>query len=141
MREQHPEEMLHFIRYVNEEEYYEAHDVLESYWHSERINFYKGLIQVAVGSYHLRVGNIAGARALFTRAMELLQPYSPEFRALDVQHVLAWLESSLARIPDCVEMEREEVAQLGIEPIRLWLLDGTPLPTEPWAGEEEDTDE
>lgn len=127
---QHPAEYLYFIKYVNEEDYFEAHEVLEGYWHGERIDFYKGLIQVAVGSYHLRSGNIAGARALWTRAAELLQPYRPEFRAMDVERILAYLDDCLSKLPQVVEMERDEVALLGIEPIRLWLEDGTPIPTE-----------
>lgn len=127
--EQHPEEYLYFIKYMNEEDYFEAHEVLEGYWHGERIDFYKGLIQVAVGSYHLRTGNIAGARALWSRAKQLLTPYRPQFRELNVERILAYLEDCLVRLPYRVEMEREEVRQLGIEPLHLWLEDGTPLPT------------
>jgi uncharacterized protein len=141
MEENHPEELLYFIMYVNSEDYYEAHEVLESYWHSERIDYYKGLIQVAVGSYHLRSGNIAGARALFARASELLCPYRPEFRALNVERVLDYLADCLQRIPPVIEMERHEVAALEIEPIRLWLEDGTSIPTEPPPAMEEDEDE
>lgn len=126
----HPEDYLYFIKYMNEEDYFEAHEVLEGYWHSDRIDFYKGLIQLAVGLFHLRVGNISGAHALLSRSQELLQPYRPQFQALDVERVIAYIQDCRHRIPLVREMERDEVGALGIEGIRLWLLDGTPIPTE-----------
>ncbi|MFD2169112.1 DUF309 domain-containing protein [Tumebacillus lipolyticus] len=143
MREEHPIEYLLFLKYVNEVDYFEAHEVLEGYWHSDRIDFYKGLIQLAVGLYHLNSGNVAGCRLLLTRAKELLSPYSPQFRALDVARILDYLDDCLARIPHVVEMERDDVQQLGIEPIKLWLEDGTEIPQEvpAWFIEEEERDE
>lgn len=135
----HPEDLLYFIKYMNEEDYFEAHEVLEGYWHSDRIDFYKGLIQLAVGLYHLRTGNIGGAHALLARSSELLQPYRPEFQSVDLERVLAYIADCRARIPRVAEMEREDVQRLGIEGIRLWLEDGTPIPTEvPREEEHED---
>ena len=144
MTEEHPIEYLLFMKYMNEEDYFEAHEVLEGYWHGDRIDFYKGLIQVSVGLFHLGTGNIAGARALLSRAHQLLKPYAPKFRELDVARILNYLEESLGRIPNVVEMEREEAKALGVEPLRLWLEDGTPIPTEvpSWfeGGHDEDED-
>ncbi|KEO85067.1 DUF309 domain-containing protein [Tumebacillus flagellatus] len=131
MAQQHPEEVLDFLLYMNRRQYFEAHEVLEGYWHGERIDFYKGLIQVAVALYHLHSGNIAGCRALFTRARELLTPYAPQFRALDVQRVLDYIDDALLRIPNVIEMEREEALALGVHPIDMRLEDGTVLPEEP----------
>ncbi|PWK15916.1 DUF309 domain-containing protein [Tumebacillus permanentifrigoris] len=131
MAEQHPEEVLDYLLYMNRRQYFEAHEVLEGYWHGERIDFYKGLIQVAVALFHLNTGNIAGCRALFTRAHELLTPYQPEFRALNVQRVLNYIEDSLACIPNVVGMEAVEARALGVEALQLWLEDGTELPAEP----------
>lgn len=134
MTEPHPPDYLYYIKYMNEEDYFEAHEVLESYWHGDRIDFYKGLIQVAVGLFHLRTGNIAGCRQLLARAHQLLTPYAPEFRALDVARILRYLEETLARVPQVVELERPEVAALGITGLQLWLEDGTPIPTEDHEG-------
>ncbi|ASS74840.1 hypothetical protein CIG75_07510 [Tumebacillus algifaecis] len=128
MTHDHPMEYLLFFKYVNEVDYFEAHEVLEGYWHSDRIDFYKGLIQLAVGLYHLNAGNIAGFRQLFTRARELLTPYAPEYRALNVQRVLDYLDDCLIHVPNVVEMEREEVRALAVQPIQLWLEDGTAIP-------------
>jgi predicted metal-dependent hydrolase len=138
MGEQHPVEYLAYLHYMNVNDYFEAHEVLEGYWHGERIDFYKGLIQVAVGLFHLNNGNIVGARALMQRAHELLTPYAPEFRALNVTRILAYLQDCLVRIPMVVELEREEVRALGIEPLRLWLEDGTEIPDEVVLPEEDE---
>lgn len=127
---EHPMEYLLFLKYVNEVDYFEAHEVLEGYWHSDRIDFYKGLIQLAVGLYHLNSGNTAGFRQLLTRARQLLTPYAPEFRAMNVARVLDYVDDCLQKVPNVVEMEREDVQKLGVEPIQLWLEDGTPIPDE-----------
>jgi hypothetical protein len=141
MAEQHPEEVLDYLLYMNRRQYFEAHEVLEGYWHGERIDFYKGLIQVAVALFHLNTGNIAGCRALFTRAHELLTPYRPEFRALNVERVLGYIEACLARIPNVIGMEAAEARALGIEAIEMRLEDGTVLPEEPVVPlDEEDED-
>lgn len=135
--EQHPLDYLLYIKYMNEEDYFEAHEVLEGYWHGDRIDFYKGLIQLAVGLYHLGSGNVGGFHALFKRAIELLQPYRPAFREMDVERIVTYMEACVAKVPKVALMERDEVAALGVERIRLSLLDGTPIPTEDPRSEEE----
>ncbi len=122
MSEEIPQEFLEYMEHVNNEEYFEAHEVLEDLWHADRIDFYKGMIQVAVAIFHLRHGNIVGARSMFKRAKQLLSPYSPVFRRIDVRAVIAYIEDCLVIIPDVKEMERDEVDKLGIEGIRLQLL-------------------
>lgn len=119
-----PQEFLEFLGHMNEENYFEAHEVLEDLWHSDRIDFYKGLIQVAVALFHLRNGNIKGARYLFERAKFLLEPYRPVFRRIDIEQVVSYIEGCLERLPDVDEMERETVKKLGIKGIRLQLMDG-----------------
>lgn len=67
------------------EDYFTAHDVLEEYWrHVDTDNFWKALIQVAVGFVHLGRGNLNGCRILWRRAARYLQPYEPAHRGLDV---------------------------------------------------------
>ncbi|HEU4962336.1 MAG TPA: DUF309 domain-containing protein [Bacilli bacterium] len=140
--EQHPLDYLLYVKYMNEEDYFEAHEVLEGYWHGDRIDFYKGLIQLAVGLYHLGSGNVGGFHALFKRAIELLQPYRPEYRAMDVERIVRYMEECRSQVPQVALMEREDVEKLGVERIRLSLTDGTPIPTvDPRPKEEEDDEE
>lgn len=122
MSEAIPQEFLEYLEHLNNEEYFEAHEVLEDLWHTDRIDFYKGMIQVAVAIFHLRHGNIAGARPMFKRAKQLLSPYSPVFRRVDVSEVIEYIDDCLGKIPDVQEMERDEVDELGIEGIRVELL-------------------
>ena len=54
---------------------FHAHEVLEAVWKSapdEEREMWRGLAQIAVGLTHLRRGNLAGARALLTRAADRL---------------------------------------------------------------------
>jgi len=58
--------------------YFECHDLLEDLWTGLRgpaRDFFQGLIQIAVGLYHLDNGNAAGAGSMFTRALRRLEPY------------------------------------------------------------------
>lgn len=68
-----------------ERDYYTAHDVLEEYWrHEDTDDFWKALIQVAVGFVHLGRGNLNGCRILWRRAARYLAPYEPTHYGLDV---------------------------------------------------------
>lgn len=76
-------EFLHLFNTVRD--YYTAHDVLEEYWrHEDTDNFWKALIQVAVGFVHLGRGNLNGCRILWRRAARYLRPYAPSHHGLDV---------------------------------------------------------
>lgn len=76
-------EFLHLFNTVRD--YYTAHDVLEEYWrHEDTDDFWKALIQVAVGFVHLGRGNLNGCRILWRRAARYLGPYEPTHYGLDV---------------------------------------------------------
>ena len=68
-----------FLAYFNRErDYFECHEVMEQLWLEEgREPLYQGLLQVAVGLYHHRNGNIAGGIKLLTGALEKLNKYPP----------------------------------------------------------------
>ncbi|OXM84192.1 hypothetical protein CF651_21945 [Paenibacillus rigui] len=56
-------------------DYFECHEVMEELWLEEgRAPLYQGLLQVAVGLYHYRNGNLSGAVKLFTAAIDKLEP-------------------------------------------------------------------
>lgn len=90
----YPPEYRRFLRLFAEGQYYEGHDVLEELWRQDRQDFYKGLIQFAVGLYHAGRGNRRGARTLLARAQRHLEPYRPVYMGLDVN-------AALAAIQDC----------------------------------------
>lgn len=88
----------------NQQQYYEAHDVLEALWlpsrGSHEAPFYKGLIQFAGALVHLRKqferpshrcdgARLRPAARLFRLAAHSLAPFAPIFERLDVSHILA----------------------------------------------------
>jgi uncharacterized protein len=66
-----------FFHYFNTVcDYYVCHDVLEELWLEEgREPYYQGLLQVAVGLYHLQNDNRNGALKLLSGALEKLSLY------------------------------------------------------------------
>jgi uncharacterized protein len=81
------EQFLHGLRLINEKEFFEAHDVLEELWHEERGErrlFLQGMIQAAVGCYHLSNGNSTGAMSQYQKSLEKLDRYEPDYMGVDV---------------------------------------------------------
>lgn len=71
----------------NRGHFYECHDTLEELWAGVRgpsRDFFQGLIQVAVGFYHLGNDNPVGAGRLFGRALERLEGYPEHYGGIDV---------------------------------------------------------
>lgn len=103
----HPYYMEYF-RLFNEQEYYEAHDVLEHIWlgsRGDRYLFYKALIQLAGGYVHLRhhhrepFHRIHGKRLrpaarLFRRCAELLSNLPAHYEGLAVDKIIAVADES-----------------------------------------------
>jgi len=88
-----------YFQCFNEQQYYEAHDVLEDLWlerRDENYAFYKGLIQVAGGFVHLQKQylhpdhphhgkRLRPASRLFALALQNMEPYGAEHLSLDLE--------------------------------------------------------
>ena len=75
------------IELFNQEEFYEAHEVLEDVWRLEtgpHKLFLQGLIQVAVAFHHHSTGNTVGARSLLRRATRNLSAYPTTYFDLNL---------------------------------------------------------
>ncbi|MGB8648835.1 MAG: DUF309 domain-containing protein [Anaerolineae bacterium] len=85
-------EMLHAFDQFNRGEYWEQHETLERVWRAESEtsirNFYKGIIQVGVGLYHLTRGNYPGVVKVLARGINYLKPYSPDCYGVDVARLI-----------------------------------------------------
>ena len=83
---------LAYFDLFNREKFFEAHDVLEDLWLSNRgspnSDFYKGLIQLAGGFVHLQKERLRPAAAVLKLAISNLDSYAPEHEGLDVERVL-----------------------------------------------------
>jgi predicted metal-dependent hydrolase len=70
----------------NARDFFEAHDLWEELWRETRGNhrlFYQGLIQTAVGFYHLRNKNYRGACSQLGKALLKLEHYLPSFECIE----------------------------------------------------------
>ena len=79
------------IEYFNTGYYFEAHDTFEEIWMDERgedVRFYQGLVQLATGFCHLRMGNLKGAESQLNKGVAKLEKYKPEYRNLELTELL-----------------------------------------------------
>jgi hypothetical protein len=86
---------LEGIRWFNQQEFFEAHEVWEDVWRDNpgaSHKFYQGLIQVAVCLHHFRRGNTRGARKLYKSSTAYLDRYRPTYQGLDIQQLFDQLE-------------------------------------------------
>jgi uncharacterized protein len=86
------------IRLFNEGKFYQCHEVLEELWHIQtepERQFTQGVIQFAVGTYHLLNDNPIGACKLYERALPRLRLFSPSHRGLDVSSIIRQAENLL----------------------------------------------
>jgi predicted metal-dependent hydrolase len=89
------------VRLFNEREFFACHDVLEEVWSEtlgEDRQFYQGLIHAAVCLFHFQEGNLGGARKMYSSAVKYLRDYPPRHRGIDVESLLAGLETCFARL-------------------------------------------
>jgi predicted metal-dependent hydrolase len=95
----------HYLGYFecfNRQLYFEAHDVLEELWltqrHGPNYAFYKGLIQLAGAFVHLKKNRLRPAAALFKLADANLGKYPASHEQLHVQKVRGLIDDWLGRL-------------------------------------------
>lgn len=68
--------VAYLIYFNRDRDYFECHEVLEELWlQRDRDPLYKALLQVAVGLFHFRRGNLRGARMMLERSSGVLKRY------------------------------------------------------------------
>jgi predicted metal-dependent hydrolase len=78
MNETMPDEFWHGIEQFNAGEFYACHDILEAIWIDSLEpdkTFYQGILQIAVGLYHLGNSNRRGAMILLGEGSNRLRRY------------------------------------------------------------------
>ena len=89
------------VEEFNSQYFFECHETLEGLWMDtvgrDRL-FLQGLIQVAVGFYHLFNRNFKGAVSQFTKGSTKLEGYRPVHRGVQVGRLLSdvrmWLDAA-----------------------------------------------
>ena len=95
----------HYLGYFecfNRQLFYEAHDVLEELWLTDRKGpkdgFYKGLIQFAGAFVHLQKNRLRPAAALFKLSRSYLDKYPSPYERLDLAALLRCSEEWNTRL-------------------------------------------
>lgn len=88
------------ITQFNQGAFYDCHDTLEAVWMvapTVEKPFYQGILQLAVGLYHLSNHNWRGAAILFGEGSRRLEAYEPDFHQVNVSDLLdraeIWLQT------------------------------------------------
>lgn len=83
--------VLEGVRLHNEGRYFEAHEVLEGAWRTERDSLrllYQGLLQLAVACHHHAAGHRRQTLTMLARARTKLIHFRPRHRGLAVDDLL-----------------------------------------------------
>ena len=83
------------LLFFNSGDYYQAHETWEDLWritHSPDRVFYQGLIQAAVGLYHLQRGNDLGARGQIAKSIGHLAGFSSNPHSVDTADLIKQLQ-------------------------------------------------
>ena len=89
---QHQEEFEKGIEEFNRRQFYECHETLEKVWHEHDPpdrELIQGIIQVAVGYYHLLNDNATGALKLLRRGISRVEKFAPVHFDLDLTPFIA----------------------------------------------------
>jgi predicted metal-dependent hydrolase len=84
----YPKAWIDYLLYFHsDQDFFECHEVLEDHWKEEGMtgNLWPGLIQIAVGLYHQRRGNMNGAKRMLTSSIEKLATVKSELTDLGIE--------------------------------------------------------
>ncbi|MEO1592612.1 MAG: DUF309 domain-containing protein [Cyanobacteria bacterium J06632_22] len=79
------------IEQFNQGDYYDCHDTMEAIWMSASTSekpFYQGILQIAVGLYHLQNHNWRGAAILLGEGSSRLLPFEPAYQRTNVSDLI-----------------------------------------------------
>lgn len=96
-----PEEFWQGIEQFNQGEFYACHDTLEAIWIEAPVidkKFYQGILQIAVGLYHLGNYNWRGAVILMGEGLNRLSDYQPEYGGIEVEQLIEDVSALLSEI-------------------------------------------
>ncbi|KMJ59812.1 hypothetical protein AB685_02820 [Bacillus sp. LL01] len=101
----YPKSYLDYLHHFHcDRDYFECHEVLEEYWKerdaSEREIHWVALIQVAVGLYHHRRGNINGSLRMLQNARRIIKKETAAIDALglDSGKLILVLDEHIGRV-------------------------------------------
>jgi uncharacterized protein len=108
-----PPEFWQGVEEFNQGEFYACHDTLEALWMEAmepQKTFYQGILQMAVGLYHLSNHNWRGAVTLLGESIYRLRCYQPSYAEVDVSRLI---DEGVALLTALQHSGPEGVAQLA----------------------------
>jgi uncharacterized protein len=106
-----PQAFQQGVEEFNRQEFYACHDTLEALWMDSgepQKQFYQGILQIAVGCYHLGNLNWRGAVILLGEGTRRICDYQPTYENIDVTRLL---DESLALLSALQQTEPDRVAE------------------------------
>ncbi|HBE21620.1 MAG TPA: DUF309 domain-containing protein [Cyanobacteria bacterium UBA11149] len=97
------------IDQFNQEDFYGCHDTLEALWMEAmepQKRFYQGILQIAVGCYHLGNLNCRGAAILLGEGIRQIKDYQPVYESIDVSGLIT---QSLNLLKMVQQLESEKI--------------------------------
>ena len=105
------------IELFNDGSYFEAHDYFEEMWNdAERgeKEFYQGLVQISVGSYHLICGNNKGALSQYNKGMSKLEKFKPDKEGINLDKLLSEINILVDKI---IMYNSKKISNIELEKI------------------------
>lgn len=101
------------IDQFNNQEFYACHDTLESLWMDScepHKKFYQGILQIAVGCYHLGNHNWQGAVILLGEGVRQISDYQPSYEGINTSSLL---DQSLELLEALQRIQPEEISKFA----------------------------
>ncbi|MDD1416606.1 DUF309 domain-containing protein [Dolichospermum sp. ST_con] len=122
MSEIMPEEFWQGVEEFNAGQFYACHDILEALWIDSiepDKTFYQGILQIAVGLYHLGNHNRRGAMILLGEGSNRLRRYLPDYGSINVEELFT---QSVDLLKTLQEKSLEPMANSELVENQVWLL-------------------
>ncbi len=122
MSEIMPEEFWQGVEEFNAGQFYACHDILEALWIDSiepDKTFYQGILQIAVGLYHLGNHNHRGAMILLGEGSNRLRRYLPDYGSINVEELFT---QSVDLLKTLQEESLEPMANSELVENQVWLL-------------------
>lgn len=107
-----PQAFWQGVEEFNQRQFYACHDTLEALWMEASEldkNFYQGILQIAVGCYHLGNDNWRGAVILLGEGIKRLSSYQPTYEDIDVAGLVS---ESVQLLKTLQQIEPGQIAEL-----------------------------
>lgn len=90
----------YLVHFHGDRDFFECHEILEEHWKAEnqQDSYWVALIQIAVGLYHQRRGNLSGAVKMLNSSLSKLHPKEVEQLGLNYPRLVSLINQRLTDI-------------------------------------------